>query len=417
MERRSLLILSLALLPAAAACRKPQDSGPKSLVRFLAGPDIGGGAREIVSQFSELYPDIDVEMVEGPKDTGERQLIYERAFASKEDSFDVVYMDVIWVPKFASQGWVRPLDQWFSRRQQSGFLPGDLAGSRYKGKIYRVPTQSDAGILYYRKDLLANRHLEPPNTFEELVAAAKAVQRPPELWGFVFPGKGEGLVCDFLEVLWGHGGTFLDEKSRVRLEEPPAVEALQWMTDLVQKEGVSPPEVLDLSEEDARRMFQEGRAVFMRNWPYAYGLLQEDRSAVKGQVGFVPMVHGPGRRGGAVLGGWGYGISTTARDPEAAWKFIEFAASAESQKVGYMKAGILPARKALFNDPDIIKGSPHYPELLDILSQARFRPRHPYYGRISEILQGHLAAAISGRESPRAALGKASGEIRKVTRR
>lgn len=412
MKRAAALILPLSLL--AVACSKtqaPEDG--TTVVRFLAGPDVGGGAKEIISEFHQLHPEIRVEMVEGPAGTGTREDMYSTSFMGGESTYDIVYMDVVWMPKFAHQGWLRPLDDKFTPEMQMKFLAGDIAGSRYEGKTYRVPVQSDGGLLYYRKDLLEAAGIPPPHTWAELVAAAKKLQNPPEIWGFVFQGKQyEGLVCDFLELVWGNGGTLIDEHGGVHVDDPAAVEALTWLVDAVRKDKISPEGVLTFQEEEARHMFQEGRAVFMRNWPYAWNLAQQDGSPVKGKVGIQPMVHGSGRSPAATLGGWGYGISSFSKHPDAAWTFIEFASSREAQKVAYMKGGIIPTRKALFADPDIVAKSPHYKELREVLEAAKPRPVHPQWARVSDILQVHLSAALSGQKTPEAALKAAAAEIR-----
>ncbi|MBI5597874.1 MAG: ABC transporter substrate-binding protein [Elusimicrobia bacterium] len=403
------------LLPfLLAACAKSDaPSSGKTVVRFLAGPDVGGGAKEVIAEFHQLHPELLIEMVEGPAGTGTREDMYSTSFMGGESTYDIVYMDVVWMPKFAHQGWLRPLDDKFTPEMQAQFLPGDIAGSRYEGKTYRVPVQSDGGLLYYRKDLLEAAGIAPPNTWAELAAAAKKLQNPPEVWGFVFQGKQyEGLVCDFLELVWGNGGTLIDEHGGVHVDDPAAVEALTWLVDAVRKDKISPDGVLTFQEEEARHMFQEGRAVFMRNWPYAWNLAQQDGSPVKGKVGIRPMVHGSGRSPAATLGGWGYGISSFSKNPEAAWTFIEFASSREAQKVAYMKSGIIPTRKALFDDPDIVSKSPHYKELREVLETAKPRPVHPQWARVSDILQVHLSAALSGQKTPEAALKAAADEIR-----
>lgn len=380
----------------------------------MAGPDVGGALASNIVRFHEYYPDIRVEVVEGPAESDRLEARGSESFAARDGAFDVLYTDVAWIPHFAARGWLRPLDGWFTRRMQSKFLPGDIAGSRYGGKIYRVPNQSDAGLLYYRKDLLDAAGLRPPRTWGELVAQAQRLQRPPELWGLAFQGKAyEGLVCDFLELAWGNGGGMLDPRSQVIVDAPAAIEALSWLVDAVRVQRIAPESVLDFQEEEARKLFGDGRAVFMRNWPYAWNLLQRERSPVKGLVGIAPMVHGEGRRkSAAVLGGWGYSISAFTEEPEAAWKFVQFMATAESQKVGYEKGGILPTRKVLFNDPQVIAKSPHYRVLYDVLSAARPRPMHPEYPRLSAILQVHLGAALAGKKSPEEALKAAAAEMR-----
>lgn len=398
---RSLLLIPLLLI---TGCKKGPEHGGKTVVRYLANPDVGGFSKEIIAKFHEANPDVHVEMVEGPAATNTREDMYATSFMAQEDTYDLIYMDVAWMPKFAAKGWLRPLDDWFTPAMQKEFLPGDIAGSKFQGKTYRVPLQSDGGMLYYRTDLVP----KAPRTWAELVAAAKQAQKAPELWGFVFQGKQyEGLVCVFLELLWGNGADL------ETLDSPRAVEALQWLVNAVHTDKISPEGVLTFQEEEARHMFQEGKAVFMRNWPYAYNMMQDDKSPVKGKFAVVPMVHGAGKSA-ATLGGWGYGISAFSKNPEAAWKFIEFAAREENQRIAFLKGGIIPTRKSLFQDPDILKTSPHMRDWGKILELARPRPIHPQYARISDILQLQVSRALSRQAEPKDALSAAAAEIRKL---
>ncbi|MDE2293230.1 MAG: ABC transporter substrate-binding protein [Elusimicrobia bacterium] len=415
MRWRAAILAAIPLALAACAKRAPEDG--KTVLRFLAGPDVGGAAKEIVSRFEAENPDIRVEMVEGPASSDTRENMYSTSFMGGESTYDVAYVDVAWVPKFAAQGWLRPLDDRFTPKMRKAFLKSDIDGSMYDGRIYRVPVQSDGGLLYYRKDLLDKAGLPAPRTWQELVADAKQLQHPPDLWGFVFQGKQyEGLVCDFLELVWGNGGELIDDKG-VHVAEKPAVEALTWLVDAVRKDGISPEGVLTFQEEEARHMFQEGHAVFMRNWPYAWNLLQDKDSPVRGKVGMEPMVHGPGGVSAATLGGWGWAISAFSKHPDAAWRFIDFASSREAQKIAYMKGGIIPTRRALFDDPDIIAKSPQYRDLLKVLETARPRPPQPQWARFSDILQVHLSEALSGQKTPQQALDAAAREIAPVLKR
>lgn len=417
MKRLRLILTALAAAVLGAACGKSPEAGGKTVIRYLSKSDVGGYSKLIIEKFEKENPDIKIERMEGPSAANTREDMYATSFMAREDTYDLVDMDVIWVPKFASRGWVRPLDDFFTPEMQEKFLAGPLDGSRYKGKIYRVPHQADGGLLYYRKDLLSAAGIEPPRTWKELVAAAKKLQSPPERWGFVFQGKQyEGLVCVFLELLWGNGGDVIDGQGRVVLDSPQAVEALRWLVDAVRKDKISPEGSLTFEEEEARRLFQDGRAVFMRNWPYAWELAQQEGSAVKGKVGMVPMVGSQGRNA-STLGGWGFGISSFSKHPEQAWKFIQFFDTHESQKAAYLMGGILPTRKSVFDDPEILKASPQIKDLRAVLSRTRPRPTVPAYARVSDSIQLHVSAALSGQEQPQAALSAAAAEIREVVAR
>lgn len=414
MNRRPAVVL-LALLLSACGRSEPDDG--KAHIRFLTAPDVGGFAKAIIERLEKDHPEVKVDMIEGPAAGDARENMYSTAFMGEEDSYDLAYVDVAWVPKFAAQGWLMPLDALIPPKELGEFLPGDLEGSRYEGKLYRLPVQSDGGMLYYRKDLLAAKDLPVPRTWEELVAVAKKT-RTPEVAGFVFQGKQyEGLVCVFMELVWGFGGDLLDPAGVVRIDEAPAVAALTALVDGIHADKIIPQAVLTYQEEETRNAFQEGRAVFMRNWPYAWNLMQKEGSPVRGKIGIVPMVSGPGGRPAATLGGWGFAVSAYSRRPKEAFLVAEYFASAESQKLAFLKGGILPSRKALYSDPEVLKAAPHMKDLGRVLAGARPRPTHPRWPRMSDALQMHVSAALSRQETPADALRAAAVEIRAAAAR
>lgn len=397
-------IAGLALALLAFGC----GGAPSGVVvRFLEQPDNGGGWAEIIRRFEAANPGIDVELVEGPAATDVREGLYSTSFLSGAATYDLVFMDVIWVPKFAAQGWLMPLDDRLPPEQREAFLPGDIRGSIYDGRLYRVPMRSDAGLLFYRSDIVER----PPATFDELTALCRSRQSPPERWGFVFQGRQyEGLVCAFLEVLWGHGADVIDSEGRVVLDSPEAVAALRWLAESVG--AIAPPSVTTYQEEEARHAFQEGRAVFLRNWPYVWQKTQEPGSPLAGRVGIAPMVRLPGCESAATLGGWGFAIAADCPNPDAAWRFVRYATSEEGMGILNRMNGSIPARRSLYFDPEIVAANPHYPDLYQILLRARPRPVHPKYAQISSAIQVHVSAALVGRETPEEALRFAAEEIR-----
>lgn len=411
------VLLALCLVLPVAACgpagEAPSD-GPVTL-RLLEGIDPGGGWQELARRFSAEHPGVRVEVVAGPPSSDTRQDMYATAFLAGDATWDLVSMDVVWVAKFAAAGWLLPLENRLAPAEREAFLGPVMEASWWRGRLWRVPLTSDAGMLYYRSDLVA----EPPATAAELVRLARDLQTPPELWGFVYQGREyEGLVCDFLELVWGFGGRLLDDDGRVAIDGPRAVQALEWWVATVRgPEPVAPGGVTTYQEEESRHLFQEGRALFMRNWPYAYSLLHGEGSAVAGKVGIAPMVHGPGGESAATLGGFGLGISAFTPHPEEAWAFIRFATGESGQKLLHLRNGFVPSRRALFADPEIVAASPHYPRLVGILERARPRPVHPSYAEISDAVQRHVSAALVGGEEPAAALAAAAREIEGVLAR
>jgi len=168
--------------------------------------------------------------------------------------------------------------------------------------------------------------------------------------------------------------------------------------------GWAPRAVLSFQEQHALSAFAQGKALFMRNWPYAWSILNKEDSALRGKVGIVPFIHKEGHDSAGTLGGWGLGVASGVKDAQEVWKFIAFATSTEAQKILHFRTGAVPSRRTLFSDPEILKSSPHYKDLYQIVMRARARPVHPDYPRISDTLQKHVSAVLADIEAPEQAL-------------
>jgi multiple sugar transport system substrate-binding protein len=162
-------------------------------------------------------------------------------------------------------------------------------------------------------------------------------------------------VCNYLEYLWGAGGAPLDKEQNVLLDGEENIAALTFMKRVIDA-GWAPRSVITFQEQQALEFFEQGKALMMRNWPYAWTILR--RSPLEGKVGIVPFIHRVGKEPAGTLGGWGLGVARNAIAPEAAWRFIEFATSPEAQKILHFRRGAVPTRKSLFQDEEILKESP-----------------------------------------------------------
>ena len=372
--------------------------------------------KPLVEEFQQKNPDINLKIVEGPNATNQIEDLYTSSFLLGNSPYDLVFMDIVWVPKFAAAGWLTDLSDRISPEELGQFLSGDVNGGRYQGKLYRIPLRSDAGMLYYRKDLLQKAGYEPPETFEELIQISQELQKQGLAeWGYVWQGKQyEGLAAMFVEILAGYGAFWVDpETLEVGLDKPEAVQAVEFLRSTVKK-GISPPGVTTYQEEETRLLFQNGKVVFLRNWPYVFGLASKPDSVIQGKFEIKPMVRASGQRSGACQGGWGLGIAKTSKHPEEAWKVIEFLSSEEVQRKFILETGKVPSRKSLFNDPQIVAKYDHYPQLLEVVENSALRPPIAQYAQASDILQRYLSAALTDRISPEKAMKAAAEETRRL---
>ncbi|RMF30057.1 MAG: ABC transporter substrate-binding protein [Chloroflexi bacterium] len=370
-----------------------------------------------IERYMQENPNVEVKVQEMPWSSTQQHDMYVTWAAGGLPVPDIYRIDIVWPPEFAAAGWILPLDEYIQKYgvDMGDFLPGPINGVTVDGKVYAMPYFTDAGLLYYRKDLLEKHGFSPPETFAELKEQALAIMEAEGIPnGFVWQGDAyEGLTVDFLEYVWGNCASVLDEKGNVAIDDPKAVEALQVMVDYIQS-GVSPEGVTTYKEEDARNVFQRGDAVFMRNWPYAWRLLNKDDSPVKGKVGAKPMVHGEGCQSAAGLGGWNLAINSQSKHPEEAFKLIAYLTNPENQKELALEAGLSPVRKSLYQDPDLLAANPFYETLYDVFLNARPRPVHPRYPEISAVIFTEVHKALVGEQSPEEAIQSIAKQLQEI---
>ncbi|OKH15627.1 ABC transporter substrate-binding protein [Fischerella major NIES-592] len=389
---------------------------PVVLNLLMTAPDAQPWKEGIIKDFESKNPGIRINIIEGPNATNLLEDLYTSAFILGDSPYDLINMDVIWTPKFAAAGWLLDLTDKVTESELAAFSPKDVEGGRYKGRLYRIPMRSDVGMLYYREDLLRQAGFNPPETFTDLIKISQALKQQDKInWGYIWQGRQyEGLAAMFVEILEGFGGFWVNPNTlEVGLDRPETLKAIAFLKQTIQI-GISPPGVTTYQEEETRRIFQSGQAVFLRSWPYVWPLANEKDSPIRGKIAIKPMVSASGENSGACLGGWGLGISKTTKHPQEAWKAIQYFTSEAAQRRFILQAGFVPSRRSLFTDPQIVATYPHYPQLLEVVEQAVLRPPIAQYAQTSDILQRYLSAALTNRMTPEAAMKAAAQETRRL---
>jgi len=370
---------------------------------------------DIIDQFEAENPNIRVKEEALPASTDEQHQFYVINLGAGSMDFDVLSVDVIWVTEFARAGWLRDISHLIPEAARDSFFSGPIEAVTYQGDLFAVPWYIDAGLLYYRRDLLEKHGFAIPQTWDNLISTAQAIMaKEDDLYGFIWQGKQyEGLVCNALEFMWSYGGDVLKD-GKVAINSPGNVAALQLMRDLIVEYHVSPELVTTIVEEPSRHIFGNGRALFLRNWPYAWNIFQADGSLVRGKIGVSRLPAAPGHESASTLGGWQLGVNSKARHPEAAEKLIEFLTSARIQKRLALTVGYKPTRKSLYIDDELLDAQPFFGMLYDVFTHARPRPPSPDYMRITQILQSEFSAVVAGIKSPVEALEDAQEQLTRV---
>jgi multiple sugar transport system substrate-binding protein len=407
--------LSCQFLAAIVAACGEHGGAP---VLTFSGSALGAEAdvvRGQLARFADAHPGVQADLRVTPDAADQRHQLYVQWLNARAPEPDVLQLDVIWTAEFAAAGWILPLEPFAP--EVDDFFPAALEAARWQGGLFAMPWFVDAGLLYWRTDLME----APPASLEALRAQARrAVDSGATRVGLVWQGaRYEGLVTVFLEHLGAFGGGILDARGGVIVDEPPAIRALTFMRDSVTAGGFVPSSVLTWQEEQTRFAFQNGDSAFMRNWPYAWGLLQDaSQSRVAGRFAVTPFPGADGGRPTAALGGSHLAVNAHSADPALAWELVRFLTAPEQMLERARVAAQLPPRVSLYDSAALAEALPiPLPQVRRALEAVAPRPVTPVYSELSEILQVRLHRALTGQEAPEPALRDAAREIRALLAR
>lgn len=321
----------------------------------------------------------EVKLYSPPASTTDNLALLRQQFAAKSSDVDVMMIDVVW-PGVIKDHLV-DLKK-YTKGVESTHFPAIVANNTVDGKLLGMPWFTDAGLLFYRKDLIEKYKLKAPGTWDELAAAAKTIQEGErkagvaDFQGYVFQGKAyEGLSCNALEwVASFGGGEVVDKAGNITINNPQAAKALDTVASWIGT--IAPGGVLNYNEEDSRGVWQNGKAAFMRNWPYAWSLGQAADSPIKGKIGVaaLPAGTGPGAKKAATLGGWQLAVPKYSKNVDAAAGLVLHMTSAEIQKKRAIGGSYNPTIPELYKDKDVTAANPFMGELLDVFTSAVARP-------------------------------------------
>ncbi|MBX9361767.1 ABC transporter substrate-binding protein [Streptomyces massasporeus] len=415
---RGLLVLVVVLtgyVAAGARAGEPSGSDRGPLTLATAG-DLTGYLGPLLEGWNRTHPGEKVTLVELPDSADETQAQMVTDLRDGDRSrFDVLNIDVNWTSEFAAAGWIRPLPR--DRFPLQTFLQPVVDTATYDGQLYAVPYVTNAGLLLYRKDVLAEEGVAPPRTWAELERYARTIAPKHGLDGYAgqfLPY--EGLTVNAAEAVYSAGGSILgDEGERVTVDSAAAREGIGFLARGV-RDGWIPREALTYKEEESKQAFQDGRLLFLRNWPYAYVGASAPGSKIAGKVGAVPLP-GPDGPGTSVLGGSNLAVSAHARHPDSAARLIAYLTSERVQRQVLTRGALPPVRADLYQDPALIRRFPYLPTLRTSVLAAEPRPKSPRYDQVSLVVQAVVHDAMAGHQTPAAAMRRLARELAAISRR
>jgi multiple sugar transport system substrate-binding protein len=401
------LVVGLAACGETKTTDKAQPGGldGKGPITLATGKDTSGYLQSALDKWNGSHPNEQARLVELPESADQQRERMIQNGRTQSDAYTILNIDVVWTAEFAANGWIEqlPADQFALDKM----LKGPTETTKYFNKLYAAPYLTDAGLLYYRKDLLdAAGITAPPKTWDELKADCQKVA-PQSGGAGCYAGqfeKYEGLTVNFSEAVGSAGANVVDDQGKPVLTDAKAKQGLDFLVQSF-KDGTIPREAITYKEEEGRRAFQDGKLIFHRQWPYQYAKANatDGSSKVAGKFAVAPL---PGLTGAgkATLGGHNLAISKFAKNKGSALEFIKFLTSESEEKLHLQKSSEAPVYAALYDDPELIKQFPYLPTLKDAVNSAVPRPRVVKYGDATTAIQEEAYAALTGTKTSDQAL-------------
>ena len=422
--------------PLAATSRSARAQQATEIT-FAFGPDDSGSLQALIDAFNAEYEGrIRVNYREMARLSGDYYRQMRSDFEVGSTDIDVFGADIVWTAEFASRGWVQDLGGLVSDAYgRDTFLDQPLRTARYRRKIWGVPWFTDAGMLFYRRDLLEEGGFDAaPTTWDGLAEIDAAIRADAGVeHGLVFQGADyEGGTANALEFIWGAGGRVLtgnvavagafgvdvSDPNVVVVDSADSASGLESAARLVAN-GIAPEAVTGFREQESSDAFLSGNALFMRNWPFVYGLFgTEGVSISPEQVGIAPIpTTGEGRRSYSCLGGWNLMLSSGSSEQEAAREFIRFASAPEQQRQRALDGGFLPTLAALYDDESLVQEAPILSLGREAIDNARSRPVSPFYDAVSPRVAGTFNRVLRGELDGSEAARRLEREMQSILRR
>ena len=389
------LLLPVAL--ASTACSRAGDGDAAQTV-LVFSYDEGGELKEaildeLIADFEREHPELKIQRHPLPGLTDLERAFYMASLSAQSTFVDVFEADVIWISEFAAGGFLKPLDEFVDDSLRAQWTAPALEEASYDGKLYAVPYYITYASLFYRPSLMKKHGYSVPLTFDQLLEQAQAIAKAEGIEGLLWQGEqNEGLVCNFLQFYFNHGGELLVEEGRVKFDENRLKETLALMSDLMHKHEVTPTSILGHSGDDSDELFAKGKAAFMIN-TQAAALYIKDK-AIGNDFQLAPL---PGKQV-ALTGGFTLGISAHSAHPEKAFEFARFMAGERAQRLFLERRGQGPVLKQLYGKS--VKGIGQLSNLEELARNTRARPRSPYYNRFSLMVAEEVRDVLTEDKTP-----------------
>jgi len=391
--------------------------------QIVVGSEAGTGWTEHLKALSEEWTKttgIDVVFAEIPYSDMANKFLIE--LVSGSGAYDVIMAnrDGYTIP-FAAAGYLEPLDDLLTDEEWNDFFPTAKKAAMWDGHIYAIPQNMCVEVFYYRTDLLEKYNIDVPKNWDDMLEAAKKLTIDEDndgeidIYGLGLKGK-RYIISAFwlLDFMHQNGARVFDDNGKVVVNSPEAIEALTFMSDLLNTYGVVSQGSLNADENVLHTAFMEGSIAMLQNWNYMYSLANNpDESKVAGNLEAVKV---PGNvNGGAVCGGWQCTVSASSKNKDAAKDWVAFVTTPEADIIYALEYETQPAHLSTFENEELkSKYGSWLGTLKEALDESFTVPLHPKWLEIAEVLQDAIQNTLTEKNSAEESLNEAAQEIEEI---
>jgi multiple sugar transport system substrate-binding protein len=409
-----MLLLALCIVLSAV-------SAQKQVKLVIAGRDgdYGNAMQVAVDAYTAKNPNVKFDVLKLSGDDVYQKTVID--LKSGTGTYDLILIDDPKALQYQQAGWLTDLDAMFKKAGKildSDFIPTVIDLCRYpnnaKGKLYSLPFVGNVSLFAYRADLFAKYGLAAPKTWDDVLSAVKIIsEKEPGVDGVSFRGvKGNPILTAFLPIFWSFGADFLDASGKPIVNSPEAVKALKFFLELAKYGPKSTPMNNTAQVRDGLLAGTVGVAPEV--WPAWLGKIDDPNESKV--VGKVKITKHPAetKKSSPMIGIWHVAIPAASKNKDAAFDFLTFLTSKETQKLMVLKAGLPPSRASVFEDKDVLGKYPWYPAIRDALENGVARPRTLYWAEIENTMGALVQEALIGQKTPEQALNEANAKLAEI---
>ena len=339
--------------------------------------------------------------------------------------YDMVVVMDQWTPSLTNL--LDPIDQRIAdkkidiKRYPEAYLKlGQVAG-----KQLGLPTRAHVQLLFYRKDLFAKNNLQPPKTWDDVVAVSKVLQEKDNIAGIALPyGKNNGQnLMVWYNFLWGRGADVFDAQGMPAFATDAGLKATQDYIDMLRTHKVTPAAAVSFTEQDAVNSMRGGNAAMVPVWWWVRGGLLDPKVSklTEDQVGHAPMPTYAGGKSSTYINCWIYGITRNSKNKDAAMEFMTFVSDPSVERdilLDPKESDVVAVQYPNLRDADVNKrfgGMHHF--AAEALQNTKVVPYSADWPQMMEALETAMSEAASGAKTVPDAFKAADTAIRRIVRR